>query len=128
MKTTAFLLFLVTSTLAAQERTVRGVMQPRPGVPAKDVEVAVHSVPVDRRTILGSCDSDALVAVYKGMARDGRMHERSDFRSEMRIKVLSVERHHGACHSRLQRTLVSNATRPSKRFDLRFVEVKNLSE
>ena len=34
MKTTAFLLFLMTSALAAQERTVRGVMQPRPGAPA----------------------------------------------------------------------------------------------
>ena len=47
MKTTVLLLFVITSTLAAQERTVRGVMQPRPGAPAEDVEVKVHPVPVD---------------------------------------------------------------------------------
>ena len=31
----------------AQERTVRGVMQPEPGAPAEEVEVKVHPVPVD---------------------------------------------------------------------------------
>jgi hypothetical protein len=44
-------IFLLLATVApAQERpskTVRGVMQPRPGAPAEDVEVKVHSVPVD---------------------------------------------------------------------------------
>ena len=42
----AILIFLLTVPFA-QDRTVRGVMQPRPGAEAEDVEVKVHPVPVD---------------------------------------------------------------------------------
>ncbi len=42
----AIVIFLLTAPLA-QERTVRGVMQARPGADADDVEVKVHPVPVD---------------------------------------------------------------------------------
>jgi hypothetical protein len=45
MSTAIWMLLLVMST--AQERTVRGVMQPHFGAPAEEVEVQVHSVPVD---------------------------------------------------------------------------------
>lgn len=46
MSVATWVLFL-TMTGAVQERTVRGVMQPRPGAPAEEVEVKVHAVPVD---------------------------------------------------------------------------------
>lgn len=46
MNVATWVLFLAL-TGAAQERTVRGVMQPRPGAPAEEVEVKVHPVPVD---------------------------------------------------------------------------------
>ena len=45
MKAT-IVIFLLTVPFA-QERTVRGVMQARPGADAEDVEVKVHPVPVD---------------------------------------------------------------------------------
>lgn len=47
MKIAFVLVFSLVSPLVAQERTVRGVMQPRPGAPEEDVEVEVHPVPVD---------------------------------------------------------------------------------
>ena len=71
---------------------------------------------------------DSLVAIHKGMVQNKRMHERSGFRGDIRVKVLTPERHDGACNRRLQRALVPNATRPSEHFDLSFVEVKNLSK
>ena len=43
MKST-IVIFLLTVPFA-QERTVRGVMQARPGADAEDVEVKVHPVP-----------------------------------------------------------------------------------
>ena len=46
----AILIFLLTVPLA-QERTVRGVMQPRPGADAEDVEVKVHPVPVNPSSV-----------------------------------------------------------------------------
>jgi len=49
----AILLLLATGA-PAQERTVRGVMQSRPGAPAEDVEVKVHSVPVDPPSVPAS--------------------------------------------------------------------------
>ena len=45
MKST-IVIFLLTVPFA-QERTVRGVMQARPGADAEDVEVKEHPVPVD---------------------------------------------------------------------------------
>ena len=72
MKTTAFLVFLMTSTLAAQERTVRGVMQPRPGAPAEDVEVAVHPVPVDPPSVSAAESTLPDDDLVLGVVVDGR--------------------------------------------------------
>ena len=47
MKRLVVWLTLVAAAAFAQERKVKGVMQPRPGAPAEEVEVAVHPVPVD---------------------------------------------------------------------------------
>ena len=51
MKST-IVIFLLTVPFA-QERTVRGVMQARPGADAEDVEVKVHPVPVDPPSVAG---------------------------------------------------------------------------
>jgi len=69
MKTTLFYLSLsMAATIGfAQERTVRGVMQPRPGAPEEDVEVAVHPVPVNPPSVsadeAGLPDDDLVLGV-----------------------------------------------------------------
>ena len=52
MKST-IVIFLLTVPFA-QERTVRGVMQARPGADAEDVEVKVHPVPVDPPSVVAA--------------------------------------------------------------------------
>jgi hypothetical protein len=94
-------------------------------------ELVIRSVElkaVQEGNKLRSRRSDSLVAVHKGMVQNKRMHERSRFRSDIRVKILTPEGHHGACNRGLQRALVPYATRPSECFDLSFVEVENLSK
>lgn len=66
MKVAAFLFLF--GWVAGQERTVRGVMQPRPGAPAEDVEVKVHAVPVDPPSVPASeaklPDDDLVLGVF----------------------------------------------------------------
>lgn len=86
-------IFLLLATAApAQERRVRGVMQPRPGAPAEDVEVKVHPVPVDPPSVPASeaklPDGDLVIGVVvdgKAMAYPVRylaLHEVVDDRVE----------------------------------------------
>ena len=62
------ILLLLCAAAEAQERTVRGVMQPRPGAPAEDVEVKVHAVPVDPPSVPASeaklPDDDLVLGVF----------------------------------------------------------------
>ena len=71
---------------------MRGVMQPRPGAPAEDVEVKVHSVPVDPPSVPAPeaklPDEDLVIGVVvdgKAMAYPVRylaLHEVVDDRVE----------------------------------------------
>ncbi len=58
------------SARGEQSRTVRGRMQPRPGAPMGDVEVAVHQVPSDLPSVPAASadlrDSDLVLGVVVG--------------------------------------------------------------
>jgi len=67
-----FGVFAVVSTSGAQERTVTGVMQPRPGAEAEDIEVKVHPVPVDPASVPASESTLPDDDLVLGVVIDGR--------------------------------------------------------